>query len=145
MELEHIIGGQASSERPRPESDGIPETQSDGTILSEAELNGIFERYKEPQEWYVDKLLVRKTASCCSCSAGMPEGKLYVHVKGRFVPKDQTFAVERVFYFCAIPRCLGKKPKRSNISVPPSRITMATKNLLVADVAMLRQRGLNIV
>ena len=90
--------------------------------FTDAELKSIFEgnaAHRKNQIWYAGKLLVRKDAKCCACGATMPEGKVYIFVTGLYVPKDQTFSVERTFYFCAQLACINKKPFMSGYTHCP--------------------------
>ena len=117
--------------------------------LSEAEQLSIFESnssFNKIQQWFADKLVVRKDASCCACGATMPAGKPYVFVKGLYIPRNQFFATSRTYYFCAIPTCLSKKPIGSNLSVPPTEVNVtSTTNLLSSDITNIQLRGINVV
>ena len=47
-----------------------------------------------------------------------------------YIPPGQHFAKERIFAFCALMKCLEKKPYMRNLQVPP--ITAETQNLKLA-------------
>jgi hypothetical protein len=148
-------GGSSSSNNgnnKQPPPSPSPSASGSCTIqLSEAEQLAIFEAHNDnssEQEWFVDKLIARKSASCCArdSNATMPAGKIYVFVKGLYIPKNQTFATERIYYFCALPKCLSKKPYHSNIIVPPQVVKVAgSTNLLAADITSIRSHGINII
>ena len=119
--------------------------------FTDAELKSIFEgnpAHVKKQLWYANKLLVRKEAKCASpsCRATMPEGKIYVHVTGLYIPPSQNFAIERTFYFCAQQACLSKKPFMSNIQSPPAQVMIThDSNLLAADISIMKSRNINVV
>ena len=88
--------------------------------LTDAEILSVFEAKKVIEQlWIVEKVTKRMTSRCCSCKSTMPEGKLYLKVNGYYIPINQTFAVERSFFFCTLKQCVSKKPFMSNIVVPP--------------------------
>ena len=87
--------------------------------LSEAEIKSIFKvnpKNNQTQLWFVDKIDVRKNAKCCSCKSTMPIGKYFIFVNGLYIPRKQNFAIDRTFYFCALPACIQRKPYMSNIN-----------------------------
>ena len=103
-------------------------------------------RSSEPEQlWYIEKRNERLKASCCSCKSTMPPGKIFVYVKGLYIPRGKRFAIIRQFYFCADLNCLTKKPLASNLHVPPNVITVrADSQLSPADIALVRSRELPI-
>ena len=124
---------------------GKPGYAKQNINITRAEIQAIFETKGEgPQKWYVDKLLTRKEAKCCTCSSTMSAETLYVFVNGLYIFPGQHFAKERTFYFCALMKCLGKKPYMNNLQVPP--ITFETRNsrLTKDERHLLRSRGLRI-
>ena len=124
---------------------GKPGYAKQNINITRAEIPAIFETKGEgPQKWYVDKLLTRKEAKCRTCSSTMPGEKLYVFVNGLCISPGKHFAKERTFYFCALMKCLGKKPYMSNLQVPP--ITAETRNsrLTKDERHLLHSRGLPI-
>ena len=108
------------------------------TNLTRAEIQAISETKGEgPQKWYMDKLMTRKEAKCCTCSSKMPVGKLHIFVYGLYIPPGQHFAKEHTFYFCSLMKYFEKKTYKSNLQIPPitaetrnSRLTKDEKNLL---------------
>jgi predicted nucleic acid-binding Zn finger protein len=117
-------------------------------VLTAIEMDSIFEskRSCEPQQvWHVAKKNERLRASCCSCKSAMLAGKLFVCVKGLYIPRGQRFATPRQFYFCADLHCLSQKPFASNLVVPPTVISVGPNSeLSPADVALIESRGLPI-
>lgn len=84
--------------------------QESNTTLTSAEKRAIFEKAKPTsQKWYAEKLITRKEAKCCTCGSTMPEGKMYIYVSGFYIPPRQLFAVQRMFYLCAMVSCVEKK------------------------------------
>ena len=56
-------------------------------LLTSIEQQAISEsKGKISQKWYVVKLVTRKGAKCCTCGSTMPEGKVYIYVKGLYIP-----------------------------------------------------------
>ena len=95
--------------------------KSDNYLTPEEQM-AIFEGKENAQQWKINKSNVNKNAKCSTCKSKMPAGKMFVEVDGLNIPKKQTFAVIRKFYFCALFSCL-KKVNRSNI-VPPNSNTI---------------------
>ena len=95
--------------------------------LSEAEIKSIFEgnpKNNQTQLWFVDKIDVRKNAKCFSCKSTMPIRKYFIFVNGLYIPRNQNFAIDRTFYFCALPACIQRKPYQISISqTPNSKLT----------------------
>ena len=109
--------------------------------LTDAEILSVFEAKKVIEQlWIVEKVTKRMTSRCCSCKSTMPEGKLYLKVNGYYIPINQTFAVERSFFFCTLKQCVSKKPFMSNIVVPPKKITLS-ENLCQEDIDIICRRG----
>ena len=70
----------------------------------------------------------------------MPPGKIFVRV---FIPPNQDFAVDRIFYYCASFRCI-KKVDSSNLVTPSKEtpFTVAGSAILTEeDKNVLRSRG----
>ena len=96
------------------------------------------------QVWQLKKAVMDRKASCPSCKNGFPKGKPYICVNALFVPPNQPFAISRVFYFCAYPSCISKKPAYSNVIIPPNKIE-AGSIIKASEITEFRKRKLNIV
>ncbi len=78
-----------------------------------------------------------------TCKSTMPEGKIFITVTGLYILRNQRFAVDRQFYFCADPRCIRIKPFASNLQTPPREIKIQSGSQLTReDVSLLQHRGL---
>ena len=98
----------------------IPGYAKPNINLAKAKIQAIFERkYESPQKQYVNKLLTRKEAKCCTCSSTIAAGKLYVFINGFYILPDQRFAME-------------KKPYISNLRVPP--VTIETRHSILTKM-----------
>ena len=76
----------------------------------------------------------------------MPEVKIFLSAKGCYIPPNQTFAIERLFYFCLMKSCVSRKPFMSSIIVPSQSVIMASSTALTEEnIDIIRQCGFNIV
>ena len=76
----------------------------------------------------------------------MPEGKIFLTAKGYDIPPNQTFAIERTFYFCLMESCASRKPFMSSIAVTLQNVSIAISAALTKeDMDIIRQLGFNIV
>ena len=76
----------------------------------------------------------------------MPEGKILLSAKGYYIPLNQTFAIERTFYFCLMKSCFSRKLFMSSIAVPPQGVIITSSTALAEeDIDISRQSGFNIV
>ena len=82
--------------------------------------------------YLVTKLLY--DAKWCTCRSTMPEGKIFLSAKGYYIPPNQTFAIERTFYFCLMKSCVSRKPFMSSIAVPPQRVSIAISAALTKKI-----------
>ena len=58
------------------------------------------------------------TPKCRGCRAEQREGKLCVSVTGLYVPFEQNFVTETIFYFCPAVTCIQRIPVWTNLNVP---------------------------
>ena len=112
--------------------------------LTPAEEQAIFEKkgsHANHNKWKVNKLSNRKDAKCVTCNTPMPAGKIFAEVTALYIPRNQNFAVERIFYYCASFSCM-KKGTSSNV-ITPTRDTLFILNgdLSAEDVILLQGRG----
>ena len=74
------------------------------------------------------------------------EGKIFLSPKGYYIPPNQTFAIERTFYFCLTKSFVLRKPLLSTIAVPPQSVSNASfATLTKEDIYIIDQRGFNIL
>ena len=115
--------------------------------LTAAEEQAIVESRGENSRhhiWKLNKLQDRKNAKYATCKATMPPGKIFVEVNALYIPPNQSFAVNRTFYFCSSFHCLKKVPSSSIVT--PSTETLF-KVMEGADIKneerdLLKARGL---
>lgn len=113
-------------------------------VLTDAEVRAIFfndPRDRQRQVWHVDKMLRHSTAKCACCTRiQMLPGVLHVKVSGLWIPRGRRAAIERMFYLCAHPNCLTRKPPLSNLRVPPSEIHVSVNRFLDEIMTLLFSR-----
>ena len=121
-------------------------TSSSSTTLSVAEIQSIFEeKEKIDLNWAVDKVSRRKYAKCCTCQERLQKERS-LSPKGYYIPPNQTFAIERTFYFCLTKSFVLRKPFLSTIAVPPQSVSNASfATLTKEDIDIIGQRGFNIL
>ena len=113
------------------------------TNLARTEIQAIFKAKGEgPQKWYADELLTRKKAKCYTYFSAMPAEQLYVVFKGFYISIGQYFSKDRTFYFCALMKCLAKKPYTNNLQVPPIAVETRNSGLTKDKRNLLHSRGL---
>ena len=139
-ELNSIFGLQPNIDFVKSHSDNIPSTSN---YLTPEEQMAIFEGKEKVQRWKINKSNVKKNAKCSTCKSTMPAGKMFVEVDGLYIPKNQTFAVDRKFYFCALFSCL-KKVNASNIVPPTSNsifMIADESGISIEEMEILKTRG----
>ena len=71
----------------------------------------------------------------------MPEGKIFLSLKGYHIPPNQTLAIDRIFYFCLMKSCVSRKPVISSRVVPRQRLSIAGFAALTEeDIHIICQR-----
>ena len=51
------------------------------------------------QVWKLDKIVIRNESKCCSCGSASPRRKIFITVKGFYIPPGQCFPKEINVYF----------------------------------------------
>lgn len=99
-------------------------------------------RNKNSQDWTLSLKKKKKgmTPRCRACRKEHKEGDLTVSVKGLYVPYEQTFVTETMFYFCPNVDCVKKIPAWTNLR-PPTNIT-AENTIDEAVLNKFKQDGL---
>ncbi|KAL9961802.1 hypothetical protein ACROYT_G030823 [Oculina patagonica] len=77
---------------------------------------------------------------CRTCRAIQEENEATVTVRGLYVPYEQNFVTETVFYFCPKKQCVNKVPHWTNLK-PPVNIK-ADSSINGAKIATLKADGL---
>ena len=113
--------------------------------LEEIEIEAILLGAKESPQWSVLKLTIDKQELCASCDISrMIRGRLAVVCDGMVF--ENASLVKKRFFFCARLECLKKKPRLSNLVVPPTSIQISKEEGVITkeDQALLAARNLPI-
>jgi len=99
-------------------------------------------RSKKQQVWTLELKKKKKgpVPRCRACRKTQNEDELTVIVTGLYVPYEQNFVTETMFYFCPKQQCINNIPYWTNLK-PPNGIR-ADRSIGEITITALKDNGL---